>query len=62
MQRLIARFLLLFALAGTFVPMAQALAAAPPHACCIRKIHQCHGSASPESTQHVIAATFLLQP
>src|SRR5271169_1781281 len=45
MQRLIARFLLLFALAGTFVPLALAATAAPPHACCLRKsFHQCHGS------------------
>jgi len=45
MQRLTARFLLLFALVGTFVPLALAATAPPPHACCIRKAaHQCHGS------------------
>jgi hypothetical protein len=45
MQRLTARFLLLFALVGTFVPLALAVAAEPPHACCLRKsVHQCHGS------------------
>jgi len=45
MQRLTARFLLLFALVGTFVPLALALTAEPPHACCLRKsAHQCHGS------------------
>lgn len=45
MQRLIARLLLLFALVGTFVPVALAVTAAPPHACCLRKaVHQCHGS------------------
>jgi len=45
MQRLTARFLLLFALVGTFVPPALAVTAAPPHACCLRKsVHQCHGS------------------
>jgi hypothetical protein len=45
MQRLTARLLLLFALAGTFVPVALAVTAAPPHACCLRKaVHQCHGS------------------
>jgi hypothetical protein len=45
MQRVIARFLLLFALVGTFVPLALAITAAPPHACCLRKaVHQCHGS------------------
>jgi hypothetical protein len=45
MQRVIAKFLLLFALAGTFVPLALAATAAPPHVCCLRKaVHQCHGS------------------
>ena len=45
MQRLTARFLLLFALVGTFVPLTLAVTAAPPHACCLRKsAHQCHGS------------------
>jgi hypothetical protein len=45
MQRLTARFLLLFALAGTFAPLALAVTATPPHACCLRKsTHQCHGS------------------
>ena len=45
MQRLTARLLLLFALAGAFLPTALALAAAPPHACCLRKAaHQCHAS------------------
>jgi len=45
MQGWTARFLLLFALAGTFVPLALAATAAPPHACCLRKApHQCHGS------------------
>ncbi len=45
MQRLTARFLLLFALLGTFVPLALEVTAAPPHACCLRKsAHQCHGS------------------
>jgi hypothetical protein len=51
MRRLTARLLLLFALAGTFVPPALAATAAPPHACCIRKAaHQCHGS-GPEADQ-----------
>jgi hypothetical protein len=52
-----ARFLLLFALLGTFVPLALAATAAPPHACCIRKaahLHQCHG-ADPE--QRVVRST-----
>jgi len=54
MQRLTARFLLLFALAGTFVPLALAATTAPPHACCIRKAaHQCHG-ASPEADRRSV--------
>jgi hypothetical protein len=58
MQRLTARFLLLFALAGTFVPLALAVTAAPPHACCVRKAtHQCHGSAAVESDQPAIHGT-----
>lgn len=51
MQRLIARLLLLFALAGTFVPVALAMTAPPLHACCIRKAHHCHESASADSAQ-----------
>jgi hypothetical protein len=52
MHRLTARLLLLFALVGTFVPLALAVSAAPPHACCVRKAaHQCHGSTIPESDQ-----------
>lgn len=47
MQRLTARFLLLFALAGTFLPVALQALAAPPHACCRRNAaHHCHGSAA----------------
>jgi hypothetical protein len=54
MHRLTARFLLLFALVGTFAPLALAATAAPEHACCLRKgVHQCHGSA-PESDQRSI--------
>ncbi|MGP0019667.1 MAG: hypothetical protein ACLPHP_13930 [Candidatus Sulfotelmatobacter sp.] len=57
MQRLTARFLLLLALVGTFVPLALAATAAPEHACCLRKgVHQCHGSA-PESDQRSIRDT-----
>jgi hypothetical protein len=49
MQRLTARFLLLFALTGTFVPLALAIAAPAPHACCRRKAaHACHNSAGDE--------------
>jgi hypothetical protein len=54
MRRLTARFLLLFALVGTFAPLALAATAAPEHACCLRKgVHQCHGSV-PESDQRSI--------
>ena len=57
MQRLTARFLLLFALVGTFVPLALAATSAPQHACCLRKgVHQCHGSA-PEANQRSIRDT-----
>jgi hypothetical protein len=57
MRRLTARLLLLFALAGTFVPPALAATAAPPHACCIRKAaHQCHGS-GPEADQRTVHST-----
>lgn len=43
MYRLTAKFLLLFALAGTFAPLALAAASATPHACCLRMAaHQCH--------------------
>jgi hypothetical protein len=46
MQRLTARLLLLFALAGNFLPFALAATSASPHACCIRKsAHPCHSSA-----------------
>jgi hypothetical protein len=55
MHRLTARILLLFALAGTFVPLALAATAAPPHACCRRKAaHPCHDSAAIESDQLAI--------
>ena len=43
MQRLTARFLLLFALFGTFVPAALQALSEPSHACCLRKAAQhCH--------------------
>lgn len=55
MQRLTARFLLLFALVGTFVPLALAATAAPLHACCLRKTaHQCHGT---EADQRAVRGT-----
>jgi hypothetical protein len=55
MHRLTARLLLLFALVGTFAPVALALSAAPPpHACCVRKTqqaHPCHGTSMAEPEQ-----------
>src|SRR6516225_4071499 len=54
MQRLTARLLLLFALAGTFVPVAMQALAAPPHACCLRKaVHRCH---APGASQDPVAS------
>jgi hypothetical protein len=54
MHRLTAKFLLLFALVGTFAPLALAVTAATPHACCLRMAaHRCHGS-RPESDQRTI--------
>ena len=52
MQRLTARLMLLFALVGTFAPLALALTTAPAHACCIRKSpHQCHSAPGAETDQ-----------
>jgi hypothetical protein len=58
MHRLIARLLLLFALAGNFAPVALALTAGPSasHACCVRKAHKCHTIAVPESEQLTLHA------
>jgi hypothetical protein len=42
MQRRTAIFVLLLALIATCLPLAQALTAASPHACCIRAAHHCH--------------------
>jgi len=43
MQRWTARFLLLFALLGSFAPVALEALAAPAHACCLRKsTSSCH--------------------
>jgi hypothetical protein len=58
MQRLTAKLLLLFALAGSFIPLALAATAEAPHACCIRKAHHCHDSAgaAEESEQLIIRA------
>jgi len=55
MQRLIARFLLIFALVGNGIPLALA-AAAPAHACCVRKAHHCRDSARNESEEPTIRA------
>lgn len=55
MQRVTAKFLLLFALIGTIVPIATAVTA-PQHACCSRKTHHCHESASLDSTQLAITS------
>jgi hypothetical protein len=55
MHRLTARFLLLFAFLGSLAPLALAVTAEPPHACCLRRgIHHCHDSLAPESGQTVI--------
>jgi hypothetical protein len=45
MHRRIAKFLLLLALVGNLVPVALAICASPPHACCLRKsVRHCHES------------------
>ena len=46
MYRLTARVLLVLLLAGTFVPVALAISAPVPHACCMRKLIHDHGSDS----------------
>jgi hypothetical protein len=46
MHRLTARLLLVLLLAGIFVPVAMAVTAPLPHACCMRKPMQNHGSSS----------------
>jgi hypothetical protein len=48
MYRLTARLLLVLLLAGTFVPVAMAVSAPVPHACCMRKPMHDHGSGSRE--------------
>jgi hypothetical protein len=40
MRSLTARLLLVLLLVGTFVPVALAISAPAPHACCLRKLHQ----------------------
>lgn len=51
MQRLTARLLLLFALAGILVPVALAASPAPVRACCLRMAHHCHEMAASDSKQ-----------
>lgn len=48
MQRCTARFLLLLALVGTFLPLALTATAAPAHACCLRAAHHCHSTSESE--------------
>ena len=51
MQRLIARFLLLFATAGVLLPAVLQATAAPSHLCCRRMAqHQCHSYANTNRT------------
>ena len=47
MHRLTARFLLVLLLAGGFGPLAVAISAPPPHACCLRKAM--HDRPSPDA-------------
>jgi len=56
MQRRTAILLLLLALVGTFVPVALAVTAASPHACCLRAAHKCHAMAG-ESEQLAFRST-----
>src|SRR5579872_2105213 len=44
MHRTTARLLLILLLVGVFVPVALAISAAPPHACCLRKPMHCRPS------------------
>ena len=48
MHRLTARLLLVFLLAGVFVPVGMAISAPLPHACCMRKPMRQHDSGSRE--------------
>lgn len=57
MQRLIARFLLLFAAAGIFVPLALQASGAPTHLCCRRSAqHHCHSYAVTDPEQAAVHA------
>ncbi len=56
MNRLTAKFLLLFALVGTLAPLALALTGPPQHACCVRKaVHHCHESDGADSSRLLIS-------
>src|SRR5258708_32283310 len=58
MDRLTARFLLIFALVGNVIPLALAATGPPPHACCVRKVaSHCHESSASESNQPSIRAS-----
>src|ERR1700741_4135301 len=58
MQRFTARFLLLIALVGTFVPLAMQGKAAPSRACCRRQAaHHCHESAETNPNDSVASQT-----
>jgi hypothetical protein len=58
MHRLTAKFLLLIIAAGSLVPLATAITAAPPHACCVRKaVHRCHEADSADSSGLVVRDT-----
>jgi hypothetical protein len=58
MHRTTAKLLLILLLVGVFVPVALAVSAAPPHACCLRKpmhgrpSHDAQFQAPPECCQH----------
>jgi len=58
MHRATARLLLFLLLVGVFVPVALAISAAPPHACCLRKpmhsssSHDAQFQAPPACCQH----------
>jgi len=55
MQRLTARFLLLFALVGTILPAALQATATPQHACCRRQAgHHCHETANSNPQEPVV--------
>src|ERR1700751_2959881 len=58
MQRFTARFLLLIAFVGTFIPLAMQGIASPSHACCRRQAaHHCHDSAETNPNDSVASRT-----